>query len=50
MSTVRIALDKVSYEIDLTADNEARLRDKLAKLADTRHRWLRLGGRACGRV
>ena len=34
MSTVRIALDKVSYEIDLTADNEARLRDKLAKFVD----------------
>jgi len=34
VSTVRIALDKVSYEIDLTADNEARLRDKLAKSVD----------------
>jgi hypothetical protein len=29
--TVRLALDKVSYEIDLSAVNEARLRDKLAK-------------------
>ena len=31
VSTVRLALDKVSYEIDLSAVNEARLRDKLAK-------------------
>ena len=31
VSTVHFALDKVSYEIDLSAVNEARLRDKLAK-------------------
>jgi hypothetical protein len=29
VKTVRIALDKVGYEIDLSAANEARLRDKL---------------------
>jgi hypothetical protein len=31
VSTVRLALDKVIYEIDLSAVNEARHRDKLAK-------------------
>lgn len=34
VSTVRIALDKVSYEIDLSAANEARLREKLARFVD----------------
>jgi len=34
VSTVRIALDKVSYEIDLSAANAARLRDKLARFVD----------------
>ncbi len=34
VSTVLIALDKVSYEIDLSATNETRLRDKLAKFVD----------------
>jgi Lsr2 len=34
VSTVRLALDKVSYEIDLSAVNEARLRDKVAKFVD----------------
>ena len=34
VSTVLIALDKVGYEIDLSAANEARLRDKLARFID----------------
>jgi nucleoid-associated protein Lsr2 len=34
VSTVRIALDKIDYEIDLSAANEARLRDKLARFVD----------------
>lgn len=34
VSTISIALDKVSYEIDLSAANEARLRDKLARFVD----------------
>ena len=34
VSSVRFALDKVSYEIDLSPANEARLRDKLAKFVD----------------
>lgn len=31
VSTVQFHLDKTSYEIDLSAANQARLRDKLAK-------------------
>jgi hypothetical protein len=34
VSTVQFHLDKTSYEIDLTAANEARLRDKLARFLD----------------
>jgi len=34
VTTVQIALDSISYEIDLSAANEARLRDKLAKYVD----------------
>src|SRR6478609_1597923 len=34
VSSVRFALDKVSYEIDLNPANEVRLRDKLAKFVD----------------
>jgi hypothetical protein len=34
VSTVQIALDDVSYEIDLSADNAARLREKLARFVD----------------
>lgn len=34
VSTVRFALDKASDETDLSAANEARLRDKLAKFLD----------------
>jgi uncharacterized Ntn-hydrolase superfamily protein len=34
VGTVRLALDKVDYEIDLSATNEARLRDRLAKFID----------------
>ena len=34
VSTVQIALDNVSYEIDLSADNAARLREKLARFVD----------------
>jgi hypothetical protein len=34
VSTVRFHLDKTNYEIDLTATNEARLRDKLARFLD----------------
>jgi len=34
VSTFLIALDNVRYEIDLSAANEARLRDKLAKFID----------------
>jgi hypothetical protein len=34
VSTVRIALDKIDYEIDLSAANEARLHDKLARFVD----------------
>jgi len=34
VSTVRIALDKTSYEIDLSAANEARLRDNLGRFVD----------------
>ena len=34
VNSVRFALDKVSYEIDLSPANEARLRDKLAKFVD----------------
>ena len=34
VSTVHLALDKVSYEIDLSAANAARLREKLARFVD----------------
>jgi hypothetical protein len=34
VSTVQFHLDKTNYEIDLTAANEARLRDKLARFLD----------------
>jgi hypothetical protein len=34
VSTVQIALDKVTYEIDLSADNAERLREKLARFVD----------------
>lgn len=34
VETVSLALDGVSFEIDLSADNAARLRDKLAKFVD----------------
>ena len=34
VSTVQIALDSVSYEIDLSADNAALLREKLARFVD----------------
>jgi hypothetical protein len=34
VSTVQIALDNVSYEIDLSADNATRLREKLAHFVD----------------
>jgi hypothetical protein len=49
VSTVLIALDKVSYEIDLSAANEARLRDKLARFigaaTDVRQKPAVRGGR-----
>lgn len=32
--TVRFSLDGTDFEIDLTADNEARLRDKLARFVE----------------
>jgi len=35
VSTVQIALDNVTYEIDLSADNAARLREKLARFVDS---------------
>ena len=35
VSTVLFALDKINYEIDLSAANDARLRDKLAKFLAT---------------
>jgi len=34
VSTIRIALENVTYEIDLSADNAARLREKLARFVD----------------
>jgi hypothetical protein len=34
VSTIQFHLDKTNYEIDLTATNEARLRDKLARFLD----------------
>ena len=34
VTTVRLALDKVSYEIDLSPANEAGLRDKLTRFLD----------------
>ena len=34
VSTVLIALDEVNYEIDLSAANETRLRDQLAKFVN----------------
>ena len=34
VSTIHLALDKVNYEIDLSAVNEARLREKLARFVD----------------
>jgi len=34
VKTVLIALDKIEYEIDLSAANEARLRDNLAKFVE----------------
>ena len=34
VNTVRLALDKVSYEIDLSAANQSRLREKLARFVD----------------
>ena len=34
VSTVQIALDNVSYEIDLSADNAARLREQLARFVE----------------
>lgn len=34
VSSVSISLDKKDYEIDLSAANQARLRDKLAKFVD----------------
>jgi hypothetical protein len=34
VKTVLIGLDKVGYEIDLSAANEARLRDKLARFVE----------------
>lgn len=34
VSTVEIALDKANYEIDLSAANQARLREKLARFVD----------------
>jgi hypothetical protein len=48
VSTVRLALDKVSYEIDLSAVNEARLRDKLAKFVAAGTRCRREIVNTCG--
>jgi len=50
--TVRFSLDGTDFEIDLTADNEARLRDKLARFVEnaTPVRAPRGRGRTGGRV
>ena len=34
VSTVLLSLDKKDFEIDLSADNEARLRENLARFVD----------------
>lgn len=34
VNTIQFTLDNMNYEIDLSAKNEARLRDKLAKFLD----------------
>ena len=52
VSTVRFSLDGTDFEIDLSADNEARLRDKLARFVEnaTPVRAPRARGRSGGRV
>lgn len=52
MQTVRFSLDGTDFEIDLSADNQARLRDKLTRFVEnaTPVRAPRARGRNTGRV